>query len=303
MLYYYLNYMYNFKKINPKFLYQISNMELRARLVVEGFISGLHKSPYLGFNIDFAEHREYTPGDEIKYIDWKIYAKRDKFYVKRFEEETNMRVWIVLDKSKSMAYCLNNISKFDYARFLAASLSYLMLKQNDAVGLACFSESIDEYLPPAIGKLHIRHILSTLDKITTSSSTNIASSLCSLAERAKKRGLIIIISDFLDDEDKILKALSYFKHKKHEVIAFHVLDDSEINLPYSGGIKFMDLESNNFLSTDSDLIKSSYNKKIKEYLSRFKFKLLQNHIDYTLLNTKEPFDKALFSYLERRRNV
>lgn len=293
--------MYNFKKISPKFLYKISNMELRARLVVDGFLTGLHRSPNFGFNVEFAEHREYTPGDDIKYLDWKIYGKRDKFYLKRFEEETNMRVWLVLDKSKSMSYRHQDISKFDYGRFLCASLSYLMLKQSDAVGLVCFSDVLEEYIPPRCGLSHIRHILSTLEKVTPSSNTNVYKSLNLLSEKIKKRGLIVVLSDFLDKEERVIQGLSHFRYKKNEVVVFQILDRAETELPYFGSTTFVDMETKKLLSVDSNLIKITYQNRVKNYLEKFKTKLYQNYIDYNLLLTSRPFDEALLSYLIKRK--
>ena len=215
------------KFFDPLVLSRLTNMELIARLVVEGFISGLHKSPYHGFSVEFAEHRQYMPGDEIRSIDWKVYGKSDKFYVKEYEEETNLKSYLILDMSSSMGYSSGAVSKLEYGSYLVASLAHLMLRQRDAVGLITFDEDITHFIPPRGNTIHIHNILKRLGSLTPGGETDTRKVFHALAERIKRRGLIIIISDFLDDPETILLGLKHFRHRKHEVIAFHLLDPAD----------------------------------------------------------------------------
>lgn len=221
------------KFLDPLVVSKLSNLELRARLVVEGFIAGLHKSPYKGFSVEFAEHRQYMPGDPIKNIDWKVYARRDRIYVKEFEEETNLRVYLLVDSSASMGYSsATRVSKLNYSCSLAAALSYLMLRQQDSVGLLTFTSQIKTYIPPRSSKSHLRVILTELNKLSAGETTNVSKSLELLARRIRRRGLIILFSDLMDNQQAVLTGLKHFRHRKHEVIVFHVLDESEIDFPF-----------------------------------------------------------------------
>ncbi|MEE2618973.1 MAG: DUF58 domain-containing protein, partial [Candidatus Poribacteria bacterium] len=218
---------YNY--LDPVALSRLGNMELVARLVVEGFITGLHKSPYQGFSIEFSEHRQYMPGDEVKHIDWKVYGKSDRYYVKKFEEETNLRAYIVLDASGSMNYKFSDqrLTKFQYGCYLAASLAYLMLKQRDSVSLTIFDQEIRNYIPPRSRASHLRAIISALEEAEPSGDTGISEILHSLAKRIIRRGLVILISDLLDQPTEILTALKHFRHRKHEIIVLHLIDEAE----------------------------------------------------------------------------
>ena len=209
--------------MNASTINKIDNLFLRARLVVEGFIIGMHKSPYHGFSVEFSEHRPYGYGDEIKYIDWKLWGKTDRFYIKQFEEETNLKCHLILDKSASMNYGSMDITKFDYAKNLSAALIYLMIKQQDAVGLTTFDDKIDLTIPPRSKKGHLNLLLQTMHRAKVGGETNVSSLLHSLAESIHKRGLIILISDLLDDEKEIINGLRHFRHKGHEVIIFHII--------------------------------------------------------------------------------
>jgi len=289
--------------MNVSTINKIDNLFLRARLVVEGFIIGMHKSPYHGFSVEFSEHRPYGYGDEIKFIDWKLWGKTDRFYIKQFEEETNLKCHIILDKSASMDYSSTDISKFEYAKNLSAALAYLMIKQQDAVGLTTFDDKIDITIPPKSKKSHLNLLLQTMNKSKVGGETNVPLLLHSLAESIHKRGLVILISDLLDDEKKIINALRHFRHKGHEVIIFHIVDPKEIDLSFDDNINFIDMENDQKLIVDSRQIKSKYNKVFKNFCSYYKNECLRNNIDYVFLNTMDSLDISLMQYLMKRSQI
>ncbi len=287
--------------LEPHVVSKLANMELRARLVVEGFITGLHKSPYHGFSVEFAEHRQYMPGDEIKHIDWKIYGKTDRYYIKQYEEETNLKSYIILDASRSMAYASKgNISKIRYASFLVAALSYMMIKQQDAVGLAVFDETVNTYLPPHATKSYLRQILIALESVKTSNKTGGGRSLHQIADRIKRRGLVIVVSDLLDNPDEIIAALKHFRHKKNEVIVMHVLDPLERSFAFDTDAEFKDMETSEQLMTQPWQIRRAYQDTMAAFLERYKRECRENYVDYVLLDTTTPYDVALFQYLNKR---
>lgn len=287
--------------LEPQFVSKLANMELRARLVVEGFITGLHKSPYHGFSVEFAEHRPYMPGDEIKHVDWKIYGKTDRYYIKQYEEETNLKAYIVLDTSRSMAYASEgNMPKIQYASFLVAALSYMMIKQQDAVGLALYDERITTYLPPHATKGYLRQILIELEKVRASNKTGGGKSLHQIADRIKRRGLVVVVSDLLDNPDEIIAALKHFRHKKNEVIIMHVLDPLERSFAFDTDAEFKDMETAEQLMTQPWQIKQAYQETMVAFLERYKRECRENYIDYVLLDTATPYDVALFQYLNKR---
>lgn len=290
--------------LQPSVVAQLKNIELKARLVVEGFITGLHRSPYHGFSVEFAEHRQYNPGDEIKHIDWKVYARTDKYFVKEFEEETNLRCVIAIDKSGSMRYASkNNISKFEYSAYLAASLAYLLMKQRDAVGLALYDETLQTYLPPRSKTSYIAEILKVIDQTFPSEKTGTAKALNQLAEKIHRRGLIIIFSDFFDEPESVLNALKHFRHKKHEVIAFQILDPQEIEFKFSGSVLFKDMETAEGLQTQPVQLRQFYREKVQEFIQQIKRECYERNIDFNLVRTDEPFDKALRQYLTKRAKM
>ncbi|HPC36387.1 MAG TPA: DUF58 domain-containing protein [Candidatus Marinimicrobia bacterium] len=289
--------------LEPAVIARLDNMALRARLVVEGFIIGLHRSPYHGFSIEFAEHRPYMPGDEIKYIDWKLYGKTDRFYIKEFEEETNLKSYIILDKSGSMGYQSGAVSKLVYGSYLAAALGYLLLKQQDAVSLTLFDTEITTYLPPIAKKSHLNLVLGALEKVTAGSETSIAPLLHSAAEKIKKRGLIILISDLLDDPASVINALKHFRHRRHEVIVFQVLDPQELEFGFNRQTKFVDLENRDTLLTEPGQVKLAYRQAINNFIEDYKIQCRANNIDHVLLTTDRPLDLALTEYLNKRARV
>lgn len=293
--------------LHPKAVARLQNLSLVARLVVEGFIAGLHKSPYRGFNVEFAEHRPYMPGDEIRTIDWKVFARTEKHYVRQYEEETNLKCTILLDMSRSMAYGAadgqDGLSKFEYACCLSASLGYLMLRQQDSVGLVLFDSRIREFIPPRSKISHLHVLMEYLDKASRAElgdDTDIAATFHELAERIKRRGLVVIISDLIDNSEPVLNSLKHFRHKKHEVIVFHVLSPSEIHLPFQGLTRFKDLESAKELTTNAAALRDDYRRLVEEFLSGYRQGCLESAIDYALLETSTPFDQGLARYLARR---
>jgi uncharacterized protein (DUF58 family) len=294
----------NYRKyLDPATVSKLASMELRARLVVEGFIVGLHRSPYHGFSVEFAEHRQYMPGDDFKHIDWKVFGKSDRFYIKQFEEETNLKAYILLDASRSMGYKSDSVTKLEYGSYLAASLSYLMLRQQDAPGLLVYDEKVRAYIPPKGARSHITPILRQLTLTEPSNKTDAAVAFHELADRIKRRGLIIVISDLLDDPDKFLLGLKHFRHRQHEVIVFQILDPNERNFAFKSEARFKDMETGKEVLTDPWQVREEYIKRLNNHVSGITRACRDSQIDYHLLDTSVPFDKALFGYLAKRSKL
>ncbi|MFN0152652.1 MAG: DUF58 domain-containing protein [bacterium] len=289
--------------LDPEVVSKIGRMDVRARLVVEGFVAGLHKSPYKGFSVEFSEHRQYMPGDPLRHVDWKVYAKSDKFYVKEYEEETNLRAYIAIDSSGSMGYTSGAISKFQYAKHVAAALTYLMLRQQDSVGLTLFDTSIRRHIGPRASARQLHTLLQELAAAEPGQSTNIHASLRAMTERIKRRGLIIILSDLLDDPPAMLSALKYFRHRKHEVILFHVLDKEETDFGFDREALFEDMETKQEVVVEPWRIRNEYRAKVREWSESIKRECREHLIDYVMMNTRTPFDVALASYLEKRSRL
>lgn len=278
-------------------------MELRARLVVDGALSGIHKSPYKGSSIEFLEHKEYSPGNEIKHIDWKVHAKTDKYYIKQFEEETNLKCYIFLDTSGSMGYKSAGVSKFEYAATLAASLAYLLLKQSDLVGLISFSDKVLQYIPPRSRLTHLHVLLNAITELKTSGKSNISSVLNEFIEKIGRRSLIIILSDFFDDTKQILRQLKYFQFKKNEVILFHILDPYELTFPFEAITYFESMEDDRRILAEPKSIKDRYITEINRFIDQFKQACLENQIDYWLIDSSSPLDQSLIKFLARRESA
>ena len=291
------------KYLRPETVALLNSMSLRARLVVEGYIIGHHRSPYHGFSVEFAEHRSYGPGDEIKHIDWKLFGKTDRLYVKRYEEETNLRAHIILDTSKSMLYSSAEVSKLSYANSLAASLSYLMINQQDAVGIAKFSDKIDTFVPPKARPSHLNLILSQLDDKYSGYDTQIGIVLHELADRIRKRGMVILISDLLDKPENIMKGLKHFRHQNQEVIVFHIKDRKESEFDFNTRTKFFDMETGEEIVTEPWHIRSNYNELISKLESNYKSNCRENHIDYVPLFTDQSLDIGITEYLIKRSKL
>ena len=291
------------KYLDPTMVAKINNMALRARLVVEGYLIGQHKSPYHGFSVEFAEHRAYGHGDEIRHIDWKLYGKTDRYYVKRYEEETNLRSYILLDTSQSMTYGSGSISKLEYASYLSAAITHLMLNQRDGMGLVLFDEKIRKFIPPRASASHANIIMGALDNINTGEDTQIRTTLDHMAERIKKRGLVILISDLLDDPEQVLMGLNHFRHNKQEMIVFHLLDRQEQVFQFGNRTKFRDLETGETITTEPWYIRSAYQKVIESFQRKYQLGCRNQRIDYVPLFTDQPLDIALNEYLNKRKRT
>jgi len=273
-------------------------------MIVEGFLVGIHQSPYHGFSAEFSQHRPYMQGDSLRNIDWKVYGKSDKYFIKQFEEETNLICNIFLDVSSSMNFKHSaQVTKLDYGITLAASLSYLLNNQKDASGLVLYSDKIKSYFPPKASRVYLQTILAALTKIEPEGKTSVQSCLPLIAEKIKKRGLTIFISDFLENPDDILKTLKQVHFKKNEVIIFHLLDNSEIEFDFDNDTSFIDMETGEEMSVQPHLIKTAYRTKMNEHINYLKKECLKNGIEYNLINTSDPFDKALLSYFTKRAKM
>ena len=290
------------KYLDPEVLARLSRLDIKARLVVEGFMSGLHSSPYKGFSQEFADYRQYMPGDEPKRIDWKVYGRNDRFYIKEYQEETNLRCYILLDKSGSMGFG-EKISKLEYAKYLSASLAYMLFKQKDSVGIATFDKRIEEIIPPSVKKSNFIEILKIIDKAHPSGETSLSNMLYQLAQKTRKRGLIILISDLLDEPSVVIKALRSFRYRKHEILVFHIIDSKEYEFSFDKAALFHDLEDGSEMVIEPSMIRASYQKKFKDLLQFYRQQLLESHIDYETIFTTTPYDRALFSYLQKRGNL
>lgn len=292
------------KYLTPETISGLGNIELKAKLVVEGFITGLHKSPYHGFSIEFAEHRQYRPGDEIRHIDWKVYGRSNRFYVKQFEEETNLRGIVAIDSSESMKFASKGqISKFEYASYLGAALIYLIMNQRDAAGLALYNTEIQKYFPPRSKQSYMAELLKTLENTTPTDKTGTAKSLHLLAERIKNRSLVIIISDLFDSVEQVTSALKHFRHNNHEVLVFQILDPREIDFDFGYKSTFIDLETKDEIITEPYQIKKEYQNLVNDFTNTIEKSCRESNIDYSLITTSTPFDKALKDYLNKRVRI
>jgi len=286
--------------LDPAVVARLGTLELRARTVVEGFISGLHRSPFKGFSVEFAEYRQYIHGDDLSTIDWKVYARSDRYYVKKFEEETNLDCQLLVDVSGSMAYGSRGITKFEYAACLAASLGYLMNRQHDGVGLTAFDDRIVGALPASTRPGHLRNLLITLDRLVLGSRTNVSKPLRQLAESMNRRGMVVLISDLLDDPEAIIRGLKHFQYRGSDVLVFQILDPDEIEFPFDRATRFEDLETREEVMAVPSLVRSHYLKQMSGLIERYRRELGAAGIDYQLLSTKQPLEIALLAYLSTR---
>jgi len=286
--------------LDPAVVARLGTLELKARTVVEGFISGLHRSPFKGFSVEFAEYRQYIHGDDLSTIDWKVYARSDRPFVRKFEEETNVHCQLLVDVSGSMAYGRNGISKFEYSACLAASLGYLMHRQRDAVGMTAFSDRIVDAVPASTRPGHLRNLLVALDRIQVGSRTNVAKPLHKIADAMTKRGMVVVISDLLDDPETVIRGLKHFHYRGSDVIVFHVLDPDELEFPFDRATRFEDLETGEEVMAIPGAVRGHYLKAIGGLIDRYRRELGAAGIDYQLLNTREPLELALLAYLSAR---
>jgi uncharacterized protein (DUF58 family) len=287
--------------LDPAVVARLGTLELKARTIVEGFLSGLHRSPFKGFSVEFAEYRQYLPGDDLATIDWKVYARSDRFYVKKFEEETTLDCHLLIDVSGSMGYGSHHaMTKFQYGACLAASLGYLMNRQRDAVGLTAFDEDIVSMLPASSRVGHLRALLLTLDRLRLGRMTNVSKPLHLLADSLSKRGMVVLISDLLDDPDAVIRGLKHFQFRGTDVIVFHILDKDEIEFPFERATRFEDLETDEEVIAVPGAVRDHYVREMKSLIERYRRDLGGAGIDYQLLDTNRPLELALMSYLSTR---
>lgn len=285
---------------DPSILARVGFSPLLAQVVVEGFLSGLHRSPYHGFSVEFADHREYVPGDDLKYLDWALFARTDHYYIKRFEEETNLRCYLVLDRSASMAFGTASLTKWDYGCFLATCLAYLMLRQQDAVGLTLFGTRPGLFVPPRSRRTHLRQLMQAMVRHAPQGTTDVPASLRAVLHNVKRRGLVVVISDLIDAPEETLKALRLLRGHRHEVIVFHVQDPAELEFPFLGATLFRDLETNEELEIDPAAVRDHYVQQVRELGAFYKKGLNGAGIEYQPLDTRQPYDVALSAYMARR---
>ena len=286
--------------LDPAVIARLGTLELKARTIVEGFLSGLHRSPFKGFSVEFAEYRQYLPGDDLSSIDWKVYARSDRYYVKKFEEETNLDCHLLLDVSASMGYGSRGVTKMQYGSMLAASLAYLMNRQRDAVGLTAFDEAIVSMLPPSARSGHLRSLLVTLDRLTLGSKTDVSKPLHLLADGIIRRGMVVVISDLLDEPERVVDGLRHFRFRGTDVIVFHLLDPDELTFPFERAARFRDMEIGDELMAVPAVVRADYLKELERTIDTYKRDLSSAGIDYRLIDTSEPLEFALMSYLSSR---
>ena len=296
--------MENYQKyLNPQTLAKLEGLELRARLIVEGYVSGVHRSPYHGFSIEFAEHREYVPGDDLRYVDWKVFGKTDKVYLKQYEEETNLVSYMLLDTSESMRYRSEGaaMSKLEYAQCIAGALSYLILQQQDSVGLVTFDKEIRALIRASSNPSHLKTLLHVMEQTQPERKTATGPIFHELAERLKKRGIVVVLSDLFDDVPSMLAGLKHFRHRRHEVILFHVLDPAELEFPFRQPTLFKGLEQWPEVLADPRSLRRAYLAEFHKFLHDVKQGCRQERIDYVEMRTDQPLDVALSSYLSSRK--
>jgi uncharacterized protein (DUF58 family) len=287
--------------LTPDAVARIARLELVARNIVEGFLSGQHRSPYFGQSIDFAQHREYAPGDDVRRIDWKVWSKTDRLYIKEYEEETNLKCTIILDSSKSMRYGeADGWSKFDYAATTAASMAYLMQHQQDAVGLVTFSNKIEKNLKPSSHPSHLKMLLHELEQVVPEEKTDVADVFQQLANQIRTRGMVILISDLFLDPQQLTRALQQFRLRRHEVVVFHIMHDDELTFPFQDNTLFRGLEMDAQLHTEPRALRRAYLDAVEAYMEKIRKACATTGVDHVLINTAKPLDAVLATYLNFR---
>jgi uncharacterized protein (DUF58 family) len=288
--------------LDPELLARVGSLELLARAVVEGFMSGLHRSPFTGFSTEFTEYRQYNPGDDLRYLDWRLLARTDRYFIKKYRADTNTQCHLLVDTSASMNYAhASQITKLQYAQFLAASLAYLLNRQQDAVGLVGFADKIHTHVPARNRTGHMRTIFGNLSMLEARGETHLAESLHQLAEILTRRGIVVIISDFYDQAERLQEAFQHLRFKGHDLVAFHVLDQNELDFDFSDPVLLLeDAETQEQMPVIPDVVIGGYRERMKQHIADMRCCAATNHVDYEMLTTKQPLDFALFSFLSRR---
>lgn len=289
--------------IDPTALTRISTLELVARTVVEGFISGLHRSPHLGFSVNFAEYRPYRPGDDIRKIDWKVFARLDRYFVKEYEGETNTSIFLILDCSRSMAYQGRGIRKLEYGQFLAASLGYFGFKQRDSVGFVSYDDKVQDFVPARGSIGHLNTVLHTIERTVPGDRTSFIQPLVSVAERLRRRGIVVLISDLYDEPKSVIDGLRHLAYRGNDVIVFHLLDPQELLFDFDQNAQFVDMETRAEMHVIPDYVRQEYRKIIRDQIAYYEKECQKDRIDYAMLDTGQPLDLALFTYLLRRQQL
>jgi uncharacterized protein (DUF58 family) len=286
----------------PEKVARLRNLSVMARQAVEGFISGLHRSPHRGFSVEFSEHREYAPGDDIRHLDWVAWGRSDRYYVKQYEQETNLRAYILLDTSASMTYQHDApISKFQYGCYLSACLAYLMARQQDVVGMIAFDERTRFHLPPASTPAHLDRLFKHLEKVTPGKRTAMAGTFHQLADMIAKRGLVIVISDLYDEPDEVMRALQHFVFKRHQIIVMHLMDPAELTFPFRKITSMVDMETGEKVQVDPRTVRDAYRAEVNAFIERYRKECGDRNIEYQLVTTDTPYDRMLLNYLARRK--
>ena len=290
------------KFLSPETLARVQGLELKARLIVEGYVAGLHKSPFHGFSIEFAEHREYVPGDDLRYVDWKVFGKTDRFYLKQYEEETNFACYFLLDTSESMLYRSDQSrwSKLEYAQYLAAALAYVVLRQQDAVGLATFDTGVHNFVRASSHPSHLKQLCHVMEQTPARGETSMGPIFHDLAERIKKRGLVIVLSDFFDDVSSLMLGLKHFRHRRHEVVALQVIDPAEQDFPFRDPTLFKGLEGLPEQLTEPRSLKAAYQREFEQFLHEVRRGCRDLHMEHALLRTDQALELTLSSFLAGR---
>jgi uncharacterized protein (DUF58 family) len=293
--------------LDPKILAKVGRLDLKAKYVVEGFISGMHKSPFKGFSVEFAQHRGYVAGDDLKHLDWRVYGKNERLYIKQYEAETNLVTTILLDSSESMAYRSPNArgasAKLEYAKLTVAALSYLVLGQSDAVAVAIFDDELREFIPRSTRKVHINRICASLDGLEPKNKTGVGRIMHTIAERVKRRGITVVVSDLFDKVDDVLSGIQHLRHDGHEVVLLHLLDKDELTFPFEGLVQFKGLEFNNQVLCHPRMVKKAYLEELHKFLTKVKAVCTKNGADYVQVSTDTPVDVALSAYLSSRERM
>lgn len=286
--------------LHPDAIKRISRLELRARHIVEGFLSGMHRSPYFGQSVEFLQHREYTTGDDLRHVDWKVWARQDRLYVKQYEEETNLRCTLIVDVSASMAYGNGPLNKYEYACTLASCLAYLVLQQHDAIGCVAFDERVRTTIPPRSQQNHLQTVIDSLHVAQPRDKTSTLAVFREVAETFPRRGLMVLVSDLLADPTETLRGLTLLRQRGHDVIVFHVMDDDELEFPFTGPTRFDGLEALDHLNCNPRALREGYLEALGKFLEEMRRGCARNGIDYVLLRTSQPLDSALSAFLSRR---